>query len=311
MHAVSAPALDQRPDEADEVDEAYDSDRCTHCKLLQEEHHRVDTREGPEYFCPDEAGELLWLAAMRKEQKFAEILASISAPIGTVGGSVDEPPPHTEIPDSVDGEPVPDVPSASQGIPPKIEIGPLPPLTLNEWRNRELLEPDFIIGHWLTTTSRALVTAATGLGKTNFGLALGMRAAAGIDFLHWQAHRTARVLYIDGEMSRRLLRQRVLDEEKRVGASPESFFALSHEDIKGFKPLNTIDGQAWMNALIDKIGGVDLVILDNIMSLTVGDMKDPEPWQQTIPWVLSLTKREIGQIWMHHTGHDVTRSYGD
>lgn len=30
--------------------------------------------------------------------------------------------------------------------------------------------------------------------------------------------------------------------------------------------------------------------------LTVGDMKDTEPWQQTLPWMLSLTKREIGQI---------------
>jgi len=45
--------------------------------------------------------------------------------------------------------------------------------------------------------------------------------------------------------------------------------------------------------------------------LTVGDMKDTEPWQQTLPWVLSLTKREIGQIWIYHTGHDETCSYGD
>jgi AAA domain len=195
--------------------------------------------------------------------------------------------------------------------PPKIEIATLPPLTLDEWRSRDLPEPDFLMGHWLTTTSRMLLTAATGLGKTNFGLALGMRISAGMDFLHWRAHRPARVLYIDGEMSRRLLRLRVLDEEQRVGITPEAFFALSHEDIEGFKPLNTIEGQVWMNALIVKVGGVDLVIADNIMCLTVGDMKDPEPWQQTIPWALSLTKRSIGQLWIHHTGHDETRSYGD
>jgi hypothetical protein len=195
--------------------------------------------------------------------------------------------------------------------PPKIEIITLPPLTLDDWRNRDLPDPDFIMGHWLTTTSRVLLTAATGLGKTNFGLALGMRIAADADFLHWRAHRAARVLYIDGEMSRRLLRQRVLDEEQRVGITPTAFFALSHEDIAGFKPLNTIEGQAWMNALIDKLGGVDLVIVDNIMSLTIGDMKDPKPWQETIPWALSLTKRAIGQVWIHHTGHDETRSYGD
>jgi hypothetical protein len=193
--------------------------------------------------------------------------------------------------------------------PPRITS--LPPLSIDDWRNRDLPEPDFVMGHWLTTTSRMLITAATGIGKTNFGLALGMRVVAGMEFLHWQGRRKARVLYIDGEMSRRLLRQRVLDEERRVGITPENFFALSREDIEGFKPLNTIEGQAWMDALIERVGGVDLVIADNIMCLTVGDMKDPEPWQQTMPWVLSLTKRTTGQLWIHHTGHDESRSYGD
>src|SRR4051794_11552223 len=148
-----------------------------------------------------------------------------------------------------------------------------PPLSLSDWRDRDLPAPDFIMGHWLSTTSRGLLTAATGLGKTNFGIALGIRCAANKDFLHWQARRSARVLYVDGEMSRRLLRQRVLDEAQRLGASPETFFALSHEDVDGFKPLNTPEGQVWMDRLIKKIGGLDLIMLDNIMCLTVGDMK--------------------------------------
>jgi RecA-family ATPase len=195
--------------------------------------------------------------------------------------------------------------------PPKIEIATLPPLTLDEWRDRDLPEPDLLMGHWLTTTTRGLVTAATGLGKTNFGIALGERTAAAINFLHWQAHRPAKVLIIDGEMSRPLLKERVLDEEKRLGVTPQTFFALSREDVEALKPLNTPEGQAWMDAFIDKIGGLDLIIFDNIMSRTAGDPKDPEPWQQTLPWALSLTKRKIGQLWIHHTGHDETRSYGD
>jgi hypothetical protein len=352
---------------------------CADCRRPLENHSRVDTREGPEYFCPNETGESLRLAALRREQEFAETLPNISTPIGAVDDRQDDPPPADEFaPDEVgefspdideldepdrdrlivaalwltdpkyggmsptaaenswragqkriqeeaDGEPILEPSGENTTVadasaetaakkltaPPKVEIATLPPLTLNDWRSRDLPEPDFIMGHWLTTTSRVLLTAATGIGKTNFGLALGMRIAAREDFLHWRAHRPCRVLYIDGEMSRRLLRQRVLDEEKRVGITPEFFFALSHEDIEGFKPLNTIEGQAWMDALINKVGGVDLVIVDNIMSLTVGDMKDPEPWQQTIPWALSLTKAAIGQVWIHHTGHDETRSYGD
>jgi hypothetical protein len=39
-------------------------------------------------------------------------------------------------------------------------------------------------------------------------------------------------------------------------------------------------------------------------------MKDEEPWQQTLPWIRSLTRRNIGQLWIHHTGHDTGRAYG-
>jgi hypothetical protein len=197
--------------------------------------------------------------------------------------------------------------------PPEIKITSLPPLTLNEWRDRELLPADFIMGNWLTTTTRCLLTSDTGLGKTNFGLAIGMRVAAGQDFMHWQGRRPCRVLFIDGEMSRPLFKLRLHDEIERLGVLllPEGFRALSREDVPNMQPLNTPLGQAWVNALIKKIGGVDLVIFDNIMSLIAGNPKDPEPWQLTLPWALELTSRRIGQIWVHHTGHDATRSYGD
>jgi hypothetical protein len=217
--------------------------------------------------------------------------------------------PPSEYPASAYGEPEPDGPAMQAGA--TVEITALPPLTLSDWRDRDLPEPDLIMGHWLSTTSRVLLTAATGLGKTNYGLGLGMRCAAARDFLHWHAHRPVRVLYIDGEMSRRLLKQRVLDEEARLGMSPETFFALSHEDISNFKALNTPEGQVWLRAFIEQIGGVDLIIFDNIMCLTIGDQKDPEAWQKTIPLVHALTRASIGQIWIHHTGHDETRSYGD
>src|SRR5690349_19778462 len=97
----------------------------------------------------------------------------------TVGvGSQDGPPdddwqPPSEIPENAGGEPDHEPvkkKSIAVGLPPKIEIETLPPLTLGEWRDRDLAEPDFIMGHWLSTTSRVLLTAATGLGRTNFGL---------------------------------------------------------------------------------------------------------------------------------------------
>jgi hypothetical protein len=184
------------------------------------------------------------------------------------------------------------------------------PLSLAEWKAREIPPADFICGDWLTTTSRTLMVAPTGIGKTMFTLAIAFAIASGSDFLHWRGIRPARVLFIDGEMSLRLLRQRLNDEEKRCGYTPENLYVLSHDDIEGFSPLNTADGQAQVEAVINRIGGVDIILLDNIMSLIAGDMKDEEPWRQTLPCAQRLTKRRIGQIWVHHTGHDESRSYG-
>jgi len=185
------------------------------------------------------------------------------------------------------------------------------PLTVLDWLERELPDPDPLMARWLSTTSRVLLVATSGLGKSLIGIALGMGAADGLDFLHWRGSgRPARVLYVDGEMSGRLLRLRLEEEVERRGSIPETFYALSHEDIPDFAPLNTPAGQQCIEQIIDRIGGVDLILFDNTMSLTSGDLKDGESWQQTLPWVRSLTRRAIGQIWIHHTGHDETRSYG-
>ncbi|EJW11718.1 hypothetical protein A33M_2915 [Rhodovulum sp. PH10] len=212
-----------------------------------------------------------------------------------------------------DDEPPPNGPddygTSRQQHPPEFDFTGIP-LSISEWLARDLPSPDMIMGDWLSTTSRALLVAGTGLGKTNFAMALGMAVAAGTSFLHWAARRPAKVLYIDGEMSRRLLQQRITDATGRLGETPAGFFAFSHEDIENFAPLNTPAGQACIEALIERLGGVDLIIFDSIMCLTAGDMKDEESWQQTMPWVRSLTRRSIGQVWVHHTGHDETRGYG-
>jgi phage/plasmid primase-like uncharacterized protein len=188
----------------------------------------------------------------------------------------------------------------------------LPPLTFAEWMGRNLPDPDYISGSWLTTTSRVALIAPTGKGKTNLAMQLGYNISLGKDFLHWSGRRKCRVLYIDGEMSRRLLRDRLRDCAKRAdGEVSDTFFALSHEDVENWKPLNTPEGQVFLKKFIERLGGVDLIIFDSIMCLLVGSMREEEPWAQTMPLVLALTKMNVAQIWVHHTGHDETKGYGD
>jgi hypothetical protein len=184
-------------------------------------------------------------------------------------------------------------------------------VTVRAWLDRDLPQPDFLMGEWASTTSRGLLVADTGLGKTNFCLALAFAMALGRDFLQWKAGRPCHVLYIDGEMSRRLMKTRLADAARRAGGTvPDTLFVISRDDLPDMPPLNTEDGQRFIDALIESFGGLDFIIFDNVQSLLPGDMKDEEPWQQTLPWIRDLTRRSIGQLWIHHTGHDTTRPYG-
>ena len=54
-------------------------------------------------------------------------------------------------------------------------------------------------------------------------------------------------------------------------------------------------------------GPLDGACFDNLMSLVVGDMKEEDAWRDTMPLILELTKRQIGQLWVHHTGHDASQ----
>jgi hypothetical protein len=190
------------------------------------------------------------------------------------------------------------------------------PLAIEEWLKRDLPEPDFLMGEVLSTTSRILLNADTGLGKTNLTLALFSHIAAGRDFLHWRCPKPRNVLFVDGEMSRRLLRQRAQDAVRRLGVVPVGKFHLfSKEDVEGFPALNSDQGREALNSVIERVerkSGEPLAAIsfDNVMSLLLGEMKEEEPWQQTLPLVWDLTRRNIGQLWIHHTGHDTSRGYG-
>ena len=143
-----------------------------------------------------------------------------------------------------------------------------------------------------------------------FGMGLSFGASSAAGFLHWRGVRPAKVLFIDGEMSRRLLKKRISEETARFGSHPAGLHFFSAEDVENFAPLNTKQGQAIIENVIKQIGSIDLIIFDNVMSLIAGVMKEEEAWGQTISWIRSLTRRSIGQLWLHHTGHDESRGYG-
>ena len=185
-------------------------------------------------------------------------------------------------------------------------------LTPAEWTLKSIEAQDCLLGSLFTTTSRIILPAKTGTGKTMLGIAIAYAMHLGESFLHWAAGRGGRVLYIDGEMPQELMQERIADGAKWFGAEPPSdgLFFVSWEDFEDMPPLDTEAGQDWIDRLIERLGGVDFVVFDNLQSLIQGKLTDEESWTPLKPWVRSLTKRHVGQLWLHHTGLDTSRGYG-
>ena len=156
------------------------------------------------------------------------------------------------------------------------------------------------------------MSADTGLGKTHLGFAIAFSIALQKPFCHWgsgNADHVPAVLIIDGEMPQELVKERVQDCVDRHGC-PASIDILCKEQIEDMSPLDTEAGQRWVDGYIYRFGPFDFIIFDNIMSLTIADLRDEEGWRLMMPWIKSLTARHIGQLWINHTGHDKSRDYG-
>jgi RecA-family ATPase len=116
----------------------------------------------------------------------------------------------------------------------------------NDWLSWDIPEADNLLGELFSTTSRIMMIAPTGKGKTHVGMALAYAMAAGKDFLHWNGRgKPARVLYIDGEMSKRLMKRRLKDLARRNGDAnklPDGLFILSRAEWEQMQPLDTEAG---------------------------------------------------------------------
>ncbi len=190
---------------------------------------------------------------------------------------------------------------------------PPPPETIDGdwWLTRDLPRPAPILGEIICASTRALFGGPTGAGKTHFAMAMAGAIATGRGYLHWLGPaKPLVVLYVDGEMARDLMQDRVRDLHRRVGKpSFANLHVLCREDFPAMQGLNTEAGQKFLLDFIDRIHP-DVVFLDNRMALTVGDMKEEVTWTDTMPLVLALTRKRIAQIWLDHTGHNGEHIYG-
>ena len=185
------------------------------------------------------------------------------------------------------------------------------------WENATFPTVEPVLGGIISMTSRVMLVAPTGLGKTHFAMAMAGSVAAGKDFLHWSVPAARPVLYLDGEMPKGLMQIRAREMMRRMdltvdekGHFRRNMHIISRELYENeLEPLNSPAGQKFVDGWLAAHAGTGLIVFDNIQSLLIGELLDPKSWEPVLPWIRKLTAQRIAQIWVHHANEDGT-SFG-
>jgi len=189
------------------------------------------------------------------------------------------------------------------------EWPPLParlrPLTLAEFLSKQIRPREMLLAPIIPEKGLVMLYASRGTGKTHAALGIAYALAAGTKFLKWEAPKPRRVLLIDGEMPAAALQERIahlVAGTKGVEAAPDMLRILAGDLIEegGIGNLASPEVQA---ELAPALEGVDLLILDNLSSLTaVIRDNDAESWGPIQDWLLRLRRRGVSVLIVHHAG---------
>ena len=148
-----------------------------------------------------------------------------------------------------------------------------------------------------------MIYATRGTGKTWVALSIAYAVASGGSFLSWKAEKAAGVLYIDGEMSLVVMKERlhqiVSSEEIQIQA-PLDFITPDAQEF-GIPDLSTTTGQERIDNFITE--ETKLIVMDNLSTLTrTGKENEGESWLPIQEWALRHRSKGKSMVFIHHAG---------
>jgi putative DNA primase/helicase len=181
----------------------------------------------------------------------------------------------------------------------------LRPLDVKEFLSLEIKPREMIVDPIIPEKGLTMLYAARGTGKTLVALGIGFAAATGTKFLKWPAPKPRRVLLIDGEMPAAALQERLaqaIGSAPQVELNPEDFKLLAADLIEP-SGIGNLASSEVQDELEPWLEGVDLLILDNLSSLTTVDRdNDAGSWEPIQAWLLKLRRRGMAVLIVHHAG---------
>lgn len=175
-------------------------------------------------------------------------------------------------------------------------------LTASQLAEMVIPERVKLMGEWLRDGDIGFIFAPRGVGKSWIALLLGMALARGVSLGEWAAGTLREVLYIDGEMMLADTKER----QRMIGSAPHGFRWLHHEHLSQTlgKTLNLAQPEC-QQAVSKLLPDGSVLILDNLSALCRGMEENAnDAWEMMLDWLLSLRRRKITVIIIHHAGRN-------
>jgi len=181
---------------------------------------------------------------------------------------------------------------------------PLTALDLRELAAHQFKQRAPLLTPWLHSQDLGMIFAGRGIGKTHLALAIMYAIATGGTFANWHAPRPAKVLYLDGELPGAVLQARLAMHMPDVEPAPGYFRAFTPDLLPDGVPLpdlSTLEGQHTVGLMIED--DTELVVIDNLSAwCRTGRENEAESWHPVASWILSLRRRGIAVLLIHHAG---------
>jgi putative DNA primase/helicase len=179
------------------------------------------------------------------------------------------------------------------------------PLDLKQFLQLSIKPREMLLDPILPEKGLAMLYAARGTGKTHVALGIAFAVATGGEFLRWRAPKPRQVLLIDGEMPAAALQERlssILASAPAAQSDPANLKIIAG-DLIGAGGIGNLAAADIQTELDEWLNGIDLLVLDNLSSLTaVIRDNDAESWGPIQEWLLKLRRRGISVLIVHHAG---------
>jgi hypothetical protein len=182
------------------------------------------------------------------------------------------------------------------------------PIDFSEYLMTSLKPVSWVINPILPEQALALIYAWRGAGKTFFNLEIALAVATGGPrCFTWEIPEARRVLYVDGEMPANELQDRlkkILIGRGMKMPEPARNFQIFTPDLVEGHVLNIVT-RAGQKLIEDHLETGTLLILDNLSALghaPGSSESESESWWPVQEWALSLRKKGITIIFIHHAG---------